>query len=125
MDKRELIRIAKYLFVGGSSALMELLLFQVLLSVICLPVVPSNLTAIAVSTVYNFLLNRAWSFQQKGWTWRSVVLYILLFCFNSVFSSAFIFVLSSMDVVPVVAKLISMACIVCWNYILYKRVIFK
>ena len=125
MKKNEIIRILKYLFVGGSSALVELILFQLLFSFAGFSLVTANLTAIVVSTIYNFLLNRSWSFGQKQWSFRSVVLYIALFCFNSVFSSVFISVVSSIGVIPIVSKIISMACIVLWNYVLYKRVIFK
>lgn len=113
----------KYLVVGGSTALLELMFFSLFSFV--LPLAVSNVFAVVISTICNFLLNKFWSFNQRNWSNRSLVLYILLFLFNTSFSSIFITVLAGLGVIPVFAKIISMACIVIWNYFLYQRVIFK
>lgn len=123
-DKEAVIRTAKYLFAGGSSALIELLIFQSLCSLLHDSVVVANLIAIACSTVYNFAFNRNVTFKSSSNVVRSGVLYCLLLLFNSAFSTCFIAVASGMGLLPIVAKIISMCCTVCWNYVIYRKVIF-
>lgn len=118
-------RVAKYLFVGGSSALLELLLFQVLYALVGWQIAYANVFAVVVATTYNYLLNRSWAFEQKSSSPRSAALYLLLFCFNTTFSTTVISFLVSAGAQSVLAKLFTQACIVLWNYVLYRKVIFK
>lgn len=125
LTKEDVVRIAKYLFVGGSSALLELILFQVLYAVCGWQIAVSNVCAVVVATAYNFLLNRSWAFEQSGNPTRSVILYLLLFAFNTTFSTTAISVLVAHGAPSVAAKLFTQVCIVLWNYVLYRKVIFK
>lgn len=125
LTKEDVARIAKYLFVGGSSALLELVLFQVLYAVCGWQIAVSNVCAVVVATTYNFLLNRSWAFGQSGNPTRSVILYLLLFAFNTTFSTTAISVLVAHGAPSVAAKLFTQVCIVLWNYVLYRKVIFK
>lgn len=118
-------RVAKYLFVGGSSALLELFLFQALYALLGWQIALANVFAVVIATTYNFLLNRSWAFEQKSNSLRSVVLYLLLFFLNTTFSTAVITFLVSAGVISMLAKLFTQACIVLWNYVLYRKVIFK
>lgn len=125
LTKEDVARIAKYLFVGGSSALLELVLFQVLYAVCGWQIAVSNVCAVVVATAYNFLHNRSWAFGQSGNPTRSVILYLLLFAFNTTFSTTAISVLVAHGAPSVAAKLFTQVCIVLWNYVLYRKVIFK
>ncbi|MGI6220706.1 MAG: GtrA family protein [Coriobacteriales bacterium] len=115
----------RYLLVGGSSALIELALFHLLHSVLTLAVAPSNITAIVVATACNFLLNRSLAFKSTSNPVRSLVLYLILFAVNMTFSTLVIGALEPMGVPATLAKLGTMCCIVIWNFVLYRKVIFK
>ena len=124
--KRELAgQGVRYLLVGGSSALIELALFHLLHSVLSLAVAPANITAIVVATAYNFLLNRSFAFKSTSSPVRSLILYLILFAFNMAFSTIVIGALESIGVQATLAKLGTMCCIVIWNFVLYRKVIFK
>lgn len=125
LAKDDIVRIAKYLFVGGSSALLELLLFQLLYAVLGWQIAVANISAVIIATAYNFLLNRSWAFKQDKNAARSILLYLLLFAFNTTFSTTAISLLVARSISSVIAKLFTQVCIVLWNYVLYKRVIFK
>lgn len=113
-----------YLLVGGSTALLELVLFQILYQFTALGPAFSNIIAVVVSTACNFLLNGFVTFQSSSNLVRSIVLYVLLFLFNLFFSTTVITLLVDIGCLPLLAKLATMVCIVCWNFILYKKVVF-
>lgn len=122
--KNDIIRVVNYLFVGGSSALLELLLFQLFYAVLSLQIAAANLSAVFIATAYNFLLNRSWAFKQDKSAARSILLYLLLFAFNTTFSTTAICLLVAHNVSSVIAKIFTQVCIVLWNYVLYRKVIF-
>ena len=123
--KKTFFQAIKYLIVGGSSAFIELVLFQLLSAVFAIPLAAANVTAVVVSTVFNFLVNRNVTFKSTSNPLRSLVLYLVLFAFNMTFSTMCISLLAAQGVYPLVAKVFTMACIVLWNFVLYKKVIFK
>ena len=124
-SKKTLFQAIKYLIVGGSSAVIELVLFQLLSAVFAIPLAVANVTAVVVSTVFNFLVNRNVTFKSTSNLLRSLVLYLILFALNTTFSTVAISLLAAHGVYPLVAKVCTMACIVLWNFVLYKKIIFK
>lgn len=114
-----------YLVIGVSSALIELLLFQLLYEVLKLPVEPSNVIAVITATTFNFLMNKSVTFKGTSNPLRSLILYLLLFAFNTTFSTLTIRALVGMGVHSFFAKIFTMACIVLWNFVLYRKVVFK
>ena len=125
VPKKTLFQAIKYLMVGGSSAVIELVLFQLISVVFVIPLAAANVTAVVVSTVFNFLVNRNVTFKSTSNPLRSLVLYLLLFALNTTFSTVVISLLAAQGVYPLVAKVCTMACIVLWNFVLYKKIIFK
>jgi len=119
---REAVR---YLFVGVSSALIELLLFFALDSFVALDVRMANPLAVSCATVYNYILNRSFTFSSTENTTRSMVLYALLFLFNQLFSTTVIFIAVNHGLISMYAKLATMMCVVAWNFVLYRKVVFK
>mgnify|MGYP003906774525 FL=1 len=77
--------LIRYLIVGGSTALLELLLFLCLHRILGLAIAGANISAMVVATGVNFLFNRNWSFRSKGKISQSFILYISLILFNMVF----------------------------------------
>ena len=116
---------SKYLGVGAGTALLELALFWLLSSPLHLDVAIANVIAVVVATVTNFLLNRSVTFASTSNPARSAVLYALLFAFNTAFSTITISYFASLGAPAIVVKVITMACIVCWNFVLYRKVVFK
>lgn len=123
-NKNNIIQLIKYIIIGGTSALCELLLFTTL-QVLGIGIFISNISSVIIATIINYLLNKFWAFKSKKGSVKSLVLYIALFSFNITFSSQFIIFLSNTGVKSIVAKFISMILITCWNFILYKKIVFK
>lgn len=114
-----------YLFVGGCTALLELALFALFVFCFNWSLTISNIAAVLIATVTNFFLNKNYSFRSSQNFWISALLYAALFLFNLVFSTLVIEFISSAGISPVIAKALTMVCIVIWNYFLYRKVIFR
>ena len=120
----------RYLIVGFSSAAIELGLFEALYRLFGMPragvlLVIANVVAICVATVYNFILSRNWTFRSTSRLTRSIILFVVLFAWNQVFSNTVILLLVGININEILAKVFTMACIVCWNFFLYRFVVFK
>lgn len=124
-SEKTVFQAFKYVVVGASSAVIELALFQVLSAVLGLALTYSNVIAVVISTTFNFLMSRNVTFKSTSNPVRSLALYLLLFAFNTTFSTVCISFLAAQGIYPLVAKVCTMACIVLWNFVLYKKVVFK
>jgi putative flippase GtrA len=113
-----------YVVVGTTSALIELVLFQILYSLIGLNYATSNITALTTSTAYNFLLNGRVTFKGVSNKVKCLIKYLILFAFNSTFTTLAIGFLLGLGWHSLIAKLATMCCVVLWNFILYRKVIF-
>lgn len=117
-----------YLAVGLTAFVVEFVLFSLLFNANFLLLVAQTLsfsTGLAIS----FLGNRNFTFKAGEYThsqssqlWR----YISLALFNLVFSNLLIYALvEPLDVQPYIAKVVVMAAIVVWNYLIFSKVIFR
>ncbi len=126
LKKQTIKQFIKYLFVGGSSFLLDYGLFLLFYKKIGVSEVYSNMLSVFISFWYNFLLNRFWTFGSKTTFLEQMIYYVALMLFNMLFSSWFIYIMySRFSISPVIGKVIAMCLIVAWNFILYKTVIFK
>ena len=113
----------RYLLVGGGSALIDVGLFQMLF-LLGLGAVPSNVTSLLISTIFNFSMNRSVTFKSTANPLRSAILYILLLAFNMCFSSIVISLMIDSGIHSLFAKIIALAFTTCWNFFLYRKVVF-
>lgn len=116
----------RYLITGLCSAAIEFSLLFVFKDLIGLSVVASN--SIALSTVFwfNFLMNRIWSFKSKMKLGKQLGMYLLLFLFNLGASDFIMYMLTDrLSMQYLVAKIFALGAVVCWNFIIYKKVIYK
>ena len=115
---------AWYLFAGASAALIELALFSLLHELIGLEIVWANVIATVIATAYNFIVNRTKTFESTSNPIRSVVLYVILFLVNMTVSTLAISALAGLGVPAPAAKAFMQVCVVAWNFVLYRKVIF-
>ena len=112
-----------YLGVGAMTAFLELVLFQGLYSSGIVGVAPANVIAVLTSAAVNFLVNGNVTFKGLQNPVRSLIKYAILFVFNTIFSTAVISLLVSIGWPSFVAKVLTMLCVVTWNFILYRKVV--
>jgi len=126
LDRTSREQFLKYLIVGFVSFVSEYGFFAFLFLFLKLNELIANTIALGTIFWLNFLLNKFWSFKSKGNIARQAILYFILFVFNMSFSNVFIYLSSEVfNIYPLVSKIIAMALIVIWNFLLYKYIIYR
>ena len=125
-DRETLLQIKKYLLTGISTFALEYTIFLVLFRAAGLWYILSNTIAYVFSFWYNFLMNRYWSFKSKGSLKRQLLIYMVLFVFNIWATNSLLYILSDIaGITPLLSKVLIMGAVVCWNFLFYKKVIYK
>lgn len=76
----------------------------------------------------SFSLNRRWVYGDKGRERKAgyqLVEYTILLVFNYFFTVFAVHILNTFNIPPSVSKICVTVLIVCWNYVIYSRVIFR
>lgn len=131
-NPKKLKPVLRYLAVGISCFVCEyfifILLFHLLGSRVVLGLPPekvANSIAVFVMFFVSFILNRNWSFESKGNVLKQTIMNLMLFIVNIVFSGWAITELMNMGIHAYIAKILIMGVIVIWNFILYRKVIYR
>ena len=119
-------QFSRYLITGFSSAAIELTLLFVLRDTAGLTVLAANSIALTIVFWFNFLMNRFWSFKSKANIKRQLVMYLVLFVFNLATSDLIMYLLTvKLSLQYLIAKVFAIGAVVCWNFVLYRKVIYK
>ena len=117
----------RYLTVGFSSFALEYSLYVLLFRGFGLYYILASTIVYAVVFAFVFLMNRNWSFQSTGSVRRQLAQYGTLFLFNLVFANVVLMYLFTdiLGISPFISPILKMSCVVCWNFMIYKYIIYK
>ncbi len=74
----------------------------------------------------SFFLNKYWSFRSDGPAKREFARYAMLAVVNLLLSNLMLWgLVSGFGMVAWLAKLVVMALIACWNFVIFQRLVFK
>ncbi len=120
------IRIAKYLIVGASSVLVEYIIFVTLHYVFKLNIPIANVIGFSGGFIYSFFMNRGVVFTEgkDGSARKQIVIYLVLALFNLMISTLLVTYISRY-IPAYITKILVSGFIAVYNYILYRKVIFK
>jgi len=115
----------RYLFVGGSTFVIDLGLLIFLKEKVHLRLLVATSFSYWASIAYNFCLNRWWTFSVSENTSlkKHLALYAVLLGINYVFTIVFVSTFSKF-INYSLAKIISVAIQMTWTYYIYKKYIF-
>ncbi len=117
---------ARYLVTGFSSAAIEFALLFVFTDILGLSILVSNSAALSIVFWFNFLINRFWSFKSKMKIGRQLAMYLALFVFNLGASDLIMYLLTGrLSMQYLFAKVFATGAVVCWNFVLYRKVIYR
>lgn len=126
LSGRSLKQVIRYLITGFGSFIFEYTLFVIFLRWLGWNELIANSLAVLIAFVFNFVINRLWSFKSKEPWIKQLLQYLSLFAFNLLFSNGFIYGSTFLlGISPLISKVLAMCLIVSWNFIIYKKVIFK
>ena len=117
---------AKYLLAGATAFGTDYLLLVTTYYIVGLPLKVATSIGFFSGFLVSFSLNRQWVFwsdhhKNLG---RQVVEYVILLLFNYLFTVWAVSFLNSHGIKPAIGKIGVMGLIVCWNYALFRWVIF-
>ena len=115
----------RYLVVGGSTFVIDFSLLFILHGKLGVHLAIATSLAYWISIVYNFFLNRGWTFsaRDKSNLRKHVSSYLVLLAFNYAFTVLFISILSH-TINYLIAKAIAVAIQMSWTFVIYKKYIF-
>lgn len=115
----------RYLFVGGSTFVLDFSLLALLHGALGLSITIATSIAYWVSILYNFVLNRYWTFdaREKRSLKRHIATYSALLVINYIFVLVFI-AITSHYIHYLIAKAIAVLLQMVWTYPIYKNKIF-
>lgn len=118
-------QFTRYLLAGVFCAALEYLSFMLLQTKLHLVV--ANTLAYALGFAASFLLNKYVVFQgNNGKTKQQFVMYCLLAFFNYMVGTALLVWLVQTAGAPAfVAKAIAMVAVVSWNFLMYKKIVYR
>lgn len=119
-------QMKRYLITGFSSAAIEMTLLFVLKDYAGLNTIMANSIALSIVFWFNFLMNRFFSFKSTGNLKRQILMYGILFVFNLGASDLIMHLLTaSLNMHHMLAKVFAIGAVVSWNFVLYRKVIYK
>ncbi len=126
MNKDFLAQVIRYLVTGFSSAAIEFTLLFIFRDLAGLSILAANTAALAIVFWFNFLVNRLWSFKSKMKLSKQLPMYLVLFVINIGASDLIMYLLTDKAGIQyLLAKVFAIGAVVSWNFILYRKVIYK
>ncbi|HHV58702.1 MAG TPA: GtrA family protein [Clostridiaceae bacterium] len=126
LNERTFEQFKKYFITGCLSFALEYSIFTLLFQVIRLWYITANTIAYIIIFWFNFLLNRYWSFKSRENIKKQLVLYGCLFFINIFATNGLMYLLSDMaGIPPQISKVLIMGAVVSWNFVIYKKIIYR
>lgn len=115
----------RYVFVGGSTFILDFSILFIMHEVFNLSLPLATTIAYWVSIIYNFSLNRWWTFSasENEKLHKHATAYLILLGFNYLFTVIFVSLVSQLIYFGL-AKVLAVAIQISWTYYLYKNLIF-
>lgn len=125
--EKSISQFKKYLVTGFTCFGIEWALFMLLSEFVKLDDRIANVIVYVVMFWLVFLVNKFWSFQSKSNMGTQLFYYILLFCFNLIVGNIAIWYVFTriFRIRPLIAKPLLQGVLTSWNFIAYKKVIYK
>lgn len=120
------ISFARYTVVGTSSFAFDIVLIIFFSDVLRWKPMLAVLLVQPIIIVYNFLLNKYWSFSSSLWSHKQVVKYLSLVVWNYAFSFLSMMVFNELlQIHYILVRVGTVMLMVSWNFALYKWWVYR
>lgn len=110
------MKLVKYVIAGGTAFVVDFGLLALMVSGFGWNAGISAAIAVIISTLFSYLAQKYFTFQSHGQIVGSAVRYLILFAFNTIFTSLFVEAFDRYLDLYLVGKIICTAMITLWNY---------
>lgn len=121
-------RLVKYLLSGGAAFTVDYLVLLLLFYVIGTSLLLSTTLGFLSGLLVSFIANRYWVHGAEGSARnhiRQIIEYLILVLVNYTFTLYALNILYEWGIPLYVSKIVVIALITCWNYIIFKKIIFS
>ncbi|MDH8679236.1 GtrA family protein [Fusibacter bizertensis] len=120
-------QLIKYLITGFTAFGIEYGLYVILYKWVGLYYIVASMIVYALVFWFSFFVNRIWSFKSTGNLKKQLMQYGLLFFFNLIVSNLFLmkFLTDVIGISALISPFLKAGFIVCWNFLIYKYIIYK
>lgn len=119
----------KFALTSFSSALLDLFVFTILIAIpnnkVAIVILIATISARIISGIYNFLLNRIWSFNSKSPIKKQFYKYLILYISQLVLSILIVSILSIIPIHLTVIKAVVDSTLFIGSYFIQKNWVFK
>ncbi len=116
----------KYFIIGISGVVLDMALLWLFKEQGKIRAVEAVALTQIFTLSYNFFLNKYWAFKNKGLNHKQMIRYLLTAGANYVFSVFFMWIFNEkLGFNYLIVRLVSIAVMVSWNFLLYRFWIFK
>jgi len=120
--------LRKYLVIGAFAFLSDYLTLLLLFNVFHVPLKIATTCGYLFGFMVSFYSNRQWVFKAEGkkpHLAKQLTQYSILVVCNYIFTLQAVSYLNQQGIKPYIGKVLIMGMIICWNYALFRFVIFK
>lgn len=126
-DPKSRKQFLRYLVTGFTSFGIEYTLYALLYRFAGFHYILASAIVYVFVFWFIFLVNRFWSFESKGDIKKQLAQYGVLFFFNLFAANIGLMYLFSdvMGISPYISPVLKMGFVVMWNFVIYKKIIYK
>ncbi len=130
INKLSEIKVSKQLFryivTGGAAFVAEYALYQLLYRILGVDYAVAAVIVYTLLFIITFVVTRKWTFESTGSAAAQLVMHFLLFAFN-VWVGNYLLMrgLVGVGISKDIAPFLKTAMITCWNFLIYKFIIYK
>lgn len=124
---------AQYLAVGGVAFIVEYSIFALLMHLFITPsaLIFAQTASFSIGLTLSFFGNKLLTFKDSNKSYKhssssQFLKYSSLAGFNLILTNIFLYLLThELELAPLVAKIVVMAAVITWNFLIFQRFIFK
>lgn len=117
-------RVGRFILSGFLAAFAEFSSFFICAQILLMPLPVAQSISFMFGLTTSYLLNKFWVFRSTGKMRDELPRYAVLAIINLLLSNIFILWLHGLALDALVAKLLVMASVALWNFLIFQRVIF-
>src|SRR5450756_1341200 len=116
----------RYIAVGGASAVLEYVLFNVLYSGVGLATLVANSIAIVITVIFHFNMQKRWTFRDPQSLRRQLPRYLMMIGVAAVLNNLLVYLfVEVMLLPPALAKLLQIGLLFGWTFTVSRLIVFS
>lgn len=125
MDKKELLRTVKFTLISISAGIIQIAAFTLLNEVLALNYWVSYLVSLALSVIWNFTINRKYTFKSASNITKAMLLVLMYYIVFTPISTYLEYLLTGMGWNEYLVTLINMVLNITTEFVYQRFVVFK